>query len=86
MLNDFRLDLSVFLNLFLGPQAFRLPSVSSPKRSCLPSFIRATWPAYLSWVCIRNVEMLGRPAFSNTSVSGILSCHLIPSILRRQTV
>ena len=84
-----REDFRVSLNLFLGPPALLFPSVSSPKKSCLGrrwSGMRVTWPAQRSWFCISMVIMLGRPAFSSTSVSGTLSCHLMPRILRKHVV
>ena len=42
--------------------------------------------SHMNCVCIMSMKFLSSLAFSSISVSGILSCHLIPKILLRQTV
>ena len=37
------------------------------------------WPVQRSWVCIKMLWMLERLAWVSTSVSGLLSCHFMPS-------
>ena len=45
------------------------------------SGIRVTWPAHLTWAFCSRVWMLGMPARVRTSVSGIMSCHLMLKII-----
>merc|ERR1711860_52221 len=76
----------VSLYLSFGRPLFLLPSASSLYRSCLGmrlSSIRKTCPAHLSWALFKREKTLSAFAFSNTSVSGTLSSHLIRRMLRR---
>ena len=50
----------------------------------LPSSMRRTWPSHRSRRWRSRVNMEGRPALARTSVLVILSCHVIPSMRRRQ--
>ena len=78
----FRDALRLSLKRFFGAPSERLPSCSSPKKSFLgmrESGMRATCPAQRSCVFMSNVCMLGSPARVRTSVSGTLSCQLMPS-------
>ena len=77
----------VSLKRFLGAPRDLFPECSSLKRSCFgirESSILITWPDHLSWYFISMVWILIMLERERTSVSGILSCHLILSIFLRQ--
>ena len=85
MWQSFSDALRVSLNLSFGRPLFLLPSASSLYKSCLGrrlSSIRKTWPAHLSWHLFKREKTLSDFAVSSTSVSGILSSHLMCSMLR----
>ena len=91
MLKAFSDTLTVSLKRLFWPPRERLPSWSPPNRSFLGSRwtrsgMQTTWPAQRSWLCIRMVSILGRLARVSTSVSGVLSCHFMPSSFLRLIV
>ena len=67
----------------------RLPSPSSPYHSPFGSRwfrMRTTCPAQRSCNCIKIARMLGRRARVSTSVTGLLSCHVLPGSFLKQVV
>ena len=80
MLKSLRETLRVSLYRFFWPPWERFPTCSSPRRIFFgkrSSGILVTWPVYLNCANFRRVCTLCIPALFRTSVSGILSCHLI---------
>ena len=74
--------LRVSLKRFFWPPRERLLCWSSPNKSFLGSRwsgMGTAWPVQRSWVCIKMLWMLERLAWVSTSVSGLLSCHFMPS-------
>ena len=75
------------LGAFLLPPLVRFPDFSSPKSNFLGrrvSCILISWPVDLSWYFISKVWRLIMSARARTSVSRILSCHLILRSFLRQ--
>ena len=80
MLKSLRKALRVSLYRFFWLPWERFPTWSSPKRHFFgkrSSGILVTWPVHLNCANFRRVCILCIPALFRTSVSGILSCHLI---------
>ena len=89
MLKSLREALRVSLYRFFWPSWERFPICGSPwriffaKRS---AGILVTWPVHLNCANFRRVCTLCIPALFRSSVSGILSCHLIFRSFLRQLV
>ena len=69
------------------PSTVRLPCHNSLNNICFGSRLSGilkTCPAHLACAFCWRVKTLGMSARSRTSMSGILSCHLIRRSLRRQ--
>ena len=89
MLKSLREDLRVSLYRFFWPPWEHFPTWSSLQRSFLgkcSSGIVVIWPVHLYCANFRRVCTLCSPALFRTSVSGILSCHLIFRSFLRQRV
>ena len=89
MLKSLREALRVSLYRFFWPPWERFPICSSPQRTFFgkrSSGILVTWPVHLNCASFRTVCTLCIPALFRTSVSGILSCHLIFRSFLRQLV
>ncbi len=83
----FRVILRLSLKQSLGRSTRHIPWASSPYSSTLrihTSSMHWIFPVHRAWVFSRRVCMQGMLARESTSVSGIWSCHLIFSSLRRQ--
>ena len=89
MLKAFSDTLRLSLKSIFWPPKDHWPWWSSPNRSFSGSRwsgIWTTWLAQRSWVYIRMLWILGRLVRVSTSVSGILSCHFMPSSFLRLMV
>ena len=76
------------LEAFLRSTTWPFPRVQFTKEELFLEYERSsiliTWPDHLSWYFISMVWILIMLGRERTSVSGILSCHLILSIFLRQ--
>ena len=89
MLKSLREALRVSLYRFFWPLWERFPTCSSPQRIFFgkrSSGILLTWSVYLNCANFRRVCTLCIPALFRTSVTEILSCHLIFRSFLRQLV